>query len=119
MKKRLRKKKKLGEFDRKGFEIEIVFPRSLLSQEDDEFVDSFLEFAESMHLAVGGGGNCSRKEFFIAKYLPGKRKLNGRIYHKHVDCSVQDQSALKKWIEQKISGTNVSVSDLIGCNSGK
>ncbi len=53
MKKRLRKKKRLGEFDQIGFGLEVTF---IVADSDyDILYDAFIDFIESLNLCCGGG----------------------------------------------------------------
>lgn len=53
MKKRLRKKKHLGEFDCIGFSLEVTF--NIGDGEFDALHDAFIDYIESINLCCGGG----------------------------------------------------------------
>ncbi len=67
MKRRLRKKQRVGEFKELGFKI-FADLRDGLSQEDfDAFLDRLILAVEARQLAVGGGGGREKVEFFVAR----------------------------------------------------
>ena len=56
MRRRLRKKKRLGEFQELGFEINFHFPHGLATEEQDELLDEWIiQAIERNDLAFGGG----------------------------------------------------------------
>lgn len=64
MKKRLRKKRRLGEFQELGFLLRIK-TRALSSPEQDALLDAFIDQVEALHLLAGGGISTEQGEFFI------------------------------------------------------
>ena len=65
MRKRLRKKHRVGEFQENVFGVRVCLRESLVP-EDDEFLWRFLEGAiEANGLACGGGGEGSSLEFYV------------------------------------------------------
>lgn len=69
MRKRLRKKKHLGEFIQYGFEIDGTWKEQgvYLIEQQDKFMDALIDFCEANDLACGGGGNADTFGFFITK----------------------------------------------------
>lgn len=66
MKKRLRKKKRVGEFRELGFSFELDL--ELTSQDDlDAFVDSMITFAEARNLGIGVATSYTRAECFATR----------------------------------------------------
>jgi uncharacterized protein YggL (DUF469 family) len=62
MKRRIRKKKHLGEFRQFGFSLACRFHASVSPEQFDRFVDEFIiEAIEAGGLAFGGGGDPARK----------------------------------------------------------
>lgn len=57
MKKRLRKKKRLGEFREECFEIEFSIEPPHTAAEDEAFWDAFIDMIEEHGLHFGGGGS--------------------------------------------------------------
>lgn len=58
MNKRLRKKKRVGEFTELGFEL-LGYIRPGISNDDiDAFVDRLIVVVEARRLGFGGGGGC-------------------------------------------------------------
>ena len=79
MKKRLRKKLRKGEFQEFGFEVRFRFRAGLSEQEQDAFIDEFLEEAvEAQSLGFGGGG---REEWsgYVAKMGRGTATEENRV----------------------------------------
>ncbi len=63
MKKRLRKKKRVGEFRELGFELFVVLDDKKPPEELDALIDAWIEAVEARGLDVGGGYNTNKKEF--------------------------------------------------------
>jgi uncharacterized protein YggL (DUF469 family) len=57
MKKRLRKKRRLGEFREECFELTFEVDSSLTQDQLDAVIDEFIEMIESRNLQYGGGGD--------------------------------------------------------------
>ena len=57
MKKRLRKKRRLGEFREDCFELIFEMSPTLNRDQLDSVTDAFIDMIESNHLQFGGGGN--------------------------------------------------------------
>jgi uncharacterized protein len=58
MRKRLRKKKHLGEFRKLGFDVDCRLKQDLSASDFDRFIDDFIEQAIEAHgLQFGGGGS--------------------------------------------------------------
>lgn len=55
MRKRLRKKKRIGEFQELGFEVCTTLRTGLSEQERDAFLDRVIAFVEARRLGYGGG----------------------------------------------------------------
>ena len=67
MRKRLRKKLRLGEFQELGFEIRFVLRDEVFAQAHDQFLDEFIEDAiEANTLLVGGCGGNPADGFVVA-----------------------------------------------------
>jgi uncharacterized protein len=68
VRRRLRKKKHLGEFQQLGFEV-LAELRADLSDEDIEaFFDRWMDAVEARHLAFGGGGGRHQRfEGFVTR----------------------------------------------------
>ena len=119
MNERTRKKKGRGEFDLKGFEVEFSFPSPLSLEEQNEFIDEFIGFVESISLGIGGGGDAQKMGFFVTKYVRGRRRRNGTFRHKHFDCTIDDQNLIEGWLQKKTSISQIYVGKLVGSNSGR
>lgn len=68
MKRRIRKKKRIGEFRELGFEVLADLRDGLSPNEFDAFLDRWISVVESRQLAFGGGGGHDGKfEGFVAR----------------------------------------------------
>ena len=69
MKRRLRKKKRIGEFKELGFEVLADLRDGLLPNELDAFLDRWINAVEARQLAFGGGGGGHDGKFegFVAR----------------------------------------------------
>lgn len=67
MKKRLRKKFHLGEFQSFGFAVLGSTSKLLTSAEEDLFLDGFICFAEAHGLAIGGGIAHRSLDYYVTK----------------------------------------------------
>lgn len=65
LKRRLRKKFHVGEFQELGFEIIANLKSDLTEMESDKFYDEFIEFIEKNKLLFGGGGGLEDLKGFI------------------------------------------------------
>ena len=66
MKKRLRKKKHIGEFSEYGIEIRMINANAAMTAEDmDKFADDLLDYIDSRKWACGGGWSLKDCSFFI------------------------------------------------------
>jgi uncharacterized protein YggL (DUF469 family) len=66
MRKRLRKKRHLGEFQELGFEVTFRLREGATIEDLDPILDAFLEEAmEANGLVAGGGGRPDDQDFFV------------------------------------------------------
>lgn len=68
LKRRLRKKYHLGEFQELGFEIRVEFEPNLSRTEFDKLYDEFIEKIEENNLAFGGGGGPEIWQGFVSGF---------------------------------------------------
>lgn len=85
MRKRLRKKRRLGEFREYCFEVSLVLKPRLEESAFHAFVDEFLEGIESRNLQFGGGGSRER--------LSGVVEASGRR-----SPTSEDRLWVKEWL---------------------
>lgn len=123
MNKRLRKKKRRGEFNWLGFEFECRFDPELGTESDaqgncevDRFLDAYIAFIESLSLGTGGGTGPRQMGQFVIKYVPGKRRPNGRTPHRHVHCTEEDRSKVEAWLRSHPFVVDLVFSALIPSN---
>jgi hypothetical protein len=102
MKKRLRKKRHLKEFQELGFEISCRLRDNLTEEEFDKFIDDFIEKAiESHDLIFGGGGDSKSWEGFICH--------DKRYQYPTED----DRKMIKDWLSSRNEVIDSSVSQLV------
>jgi uncharacterized protein YggL (DUF469 family) len=103
MKKRLRKKRHLGEFREDGFSVSFHLAGDALSQDEQlDFLDSIItEAIEPNGLDCGGGGgNGSEWYFFITRSGRGS-------------TMEADRTAVLKWLEGQAIVRDISVGPLV------
>lgn len=106
MKKRLRKKKQLGEFREDCFEIEFSIDPPHTADEDDAFWDAFIVgLIEARGLQFGGGGRRDRWRGVVEV---------GR----HGESSVAHRQAVIDWLTQYPGITYVKAGPLRDANYG-
>jgi hypothetical protein len=71
MKKRLRKKKHLGEFREDGFAVRIVMKDALAAEAHNAFVEALVAAVEAHGLAFGGGGIPPVFDGFVTRAAKG------------------------------------------------
>ncbi len=102
MRKRLRKKKHLREFQELGFFLSFTFPERLSIQERETLLDGFIRDAiEANGLQFGGGGPNNTCEGFVA--LDKKR---GSTTEKH-------RQAVAEWLEKQPQVVSCEVGPLV------
>ena len=90
MRKRLRKKRRLGEFAEYAFDVWYTLHTGLTEAAADGFVDRFLAQAiESQGLSCGGGGRDTAWHFFVSK---AGRGSPSRIQHVAVGTWLSEQA---------------------------
>lgn len=87
LKRRLRKQKRVGEFQEMGFEIHLKFNSNLNETESDKIFFEFIEMIEENHLSFGGGGSRLILQGFITAC---------KIY---CSPSLIQKENLKNWLE--------------------
>ncbi|WP_462379432.1 50S ribosome-binding protein YggL [Pseudomonas sp. Marseille-QA0892] len=100
MKRRLRKKLYLGEFQEHAFELKVSFKEALDDDALGAFLDDFVNLVEGRSLDYIGG--------FDPKWLEGTIMANKR-YHSPTD---EDRQALQDWLKARDEVTEVEVSEL-------
>ena len=98
MKKRLRKKRRLGEFREYGFELTFAIHPSLTADEVDAVTDAFIDLIESRNLQIGGGGNHSWSVF-----VQGPSRGS---------ATEQDREAILRWLSQHEHVVNATAGPL-------
>lgn len=78
MKKRLRKKKHVGEFRELGFEVRATLHNEISPEQHEAFVDQWIELVEARGLAFGGGGRAPVFEGFVTRAARGSASEHDR-----------------------------------------
>jgi hypothetical protein len=79
VKRRLRKKKRLGEFKELGFEVRGDLRPGLVSADLDAFVDRLIDVIEARQLAFGGGaGRDDKLDGFVTRMGRGSATEDDR-----------------------------------------
>jgi len=102
MRKRVRKKRHIGEFRQDGFSISCDFCRSLTAVEFDYFIDSFLTNAIEAHglLFAGGGSRGGRWSGIVFRD------------HRYASVSDADKAKVREWLDGYSEIQSVALSDL-------
>jgi uncharacterized protein YggL (DUF469 family) len=101
MKKRLRKKLHLGEYQEFGFEVSCSFVSDLSDEQFDNFIDTFIQEAiESNRLSFGGGGDKQEWKGFVTL------DRRGSATEKH-------KTGVSKWLESNPEVIDFKVGGLI------
>lgn len=102
MKKRLRKKKRLGEFQEFGFKTGFRFPGQLDTNASNDLLDRFIRDAiEKNGLQFGGGGAGNEWNGFVALATP-----RGSTLETH-------RQAVENWFKQEPEVQEYYLSDMI------
>lgn len=97
LKRRLRKKFYVGEFQELGFEVLVKFSTDFNETDFDKFLDEFIDKVEENKLLFGGGGNTGSWEGFVnssKKYQSPTNAQREQIkcwlekHHKISECEV-------------------------------
>lgn len=89
LKRRLRKKYHLGEFQEFGFEVLVELNPDLSEEEFDKFLDDFIDEIERNDLLFGGGGNTKKWEGFVTSDK------------KYTSPTEEQKEEIKKWSESR------------------
>lgn len=100
LKKRLRKKLHVGEFQQFGFQISAQFHAKLKTAEFDELYDDFIDAIEDAKLLFGGGGEESGIKGFITE-----RK-------KYASPSIEQKEKITSWLANRSEIASYKVGDL-------
>ena len=98
MNKRLRRKKRVGEFQELGFELNCKVDIPPDSPEFDMWCDDFIEMIESHGLICGGGGLPSDWEVFVSRH-------KGSV-------TEEEKTSISNWLERNKHITDSEVKDL-------
>lgn len=99
LKRRLRKKYHLGEFQELGFELFTALKPDLSEEDFDKFLDDFIEEIERNKLTFGGGGNKEKWEGFVTS----EKKYNSPTEDQKVN--------LEKWLKNRVEVKEVKMGE--------
>lgn len=109
MNKRLRKKKRVGEFVEYGFDL---YFKTAYEQDDEaskeRFWDLFVKFIESCDLGVGGATNVVWDVFVTKIHWSDRRK-------KHGTCTEEDREKVQQWLERHPDVSDIKLGPLVDC----
>lgn len=100
LKKRLRKKYHLAEFQELGFEINVSFKSDFSEDEFDLFLDDFIEEIEKNSLSVSGGGNFEKWEGFVISTI------------KFDSPTEKQRTDIEEWLKTRSNVKNVKLGEL-------
>lgn len=98
LKKRLRKKYHLGEFQEFGFEVLTKLKPELSSESFDKFLDDFIEEIEKNKLLFGGGGRENWEGFVTSA-------------KKHLSPTTAQKEHIENWMEDRSKVENIKVGE--------
>ncbi|MGI9055012.1 MAG: YggL family protein [Pyrinomonadaceae bacterium] len=101
LKRRLRKKFHLGEFQERGFEIFVRFEPFLTDSDFDKFLDDFIDLVEANKLLFGGGGQSKSWEGFLTSAK------------KFVSPTEDEREMIKNWLENRPEVFEVRVGEFL------
>ncbi|WP_415407921.1 YggL family protein [Sulfurovum sp. CS9] len=100
MKKRLRKKKRVGEFQEMGFDVSFDIQKGLTVSEQNAILDDFITQAvEKNGLQFGGGGDIHWQGFIVLN------KSRGSV-------SIHHRKIVQKWLEKNPKISNPHIGEL-------
>jgi len=99
LRKRLRKKKHIGEFQELGFQVEWRWSQPLDVDAFEQFWERFLALIEAKGLTFGGGSDAEHGSGFICSARPGS-------------AEEQDRSEVKAWLLEQPHIAQVDVGPL-------
>lgn len=99
MKRRLRKKLRLNEFQEMGFHLSYRFTKGVTSDSRDRHLAEFIDFIEAQRLTCGGGGDES-VSYFIAHVPRGS-------------VSDAQRAAVQGWLAARKEVADVKVGPLV------
>ena len=101
LKKRLRKKLHIGEFQDFGFRIRVRFRPDFSESDADKFWSEFIGEIERHHLAFGGGGDTESLKGFV------------EAQKKHESPTPAQREAIEHWLESREEISECEVGNLV------
>lgn len=113
MKKRLRKKKRLGEFVEYGFAVSCEFPMHDDATEEAR-LDALIALCEANYLGIGG----ATRGFFITAYHPPRwGRTHGRW--RNASCTEEHRELIRQRLAEFGDLTNIKIGPLVDTWHGK
>lgn len=102
LKRRLRKKLHVGEFQELGFEVSVKFKSNFTETKFDKFTDEFIDEIEGNKLFFGGGGNNKTWTGFVTsqeKYNSPTDEQREKIKYRLENCPEIAESEVGNFID--------------------
>lgn len=106
VKKRLRKKRHVGEFRQYCFQVSGRFANSLTEPQIDRFSDDFIDLIEGLHLQTGGSVDAGGFDYIVQCAL------------KNNDPTAADRDAVTSWLSNHPLTTDLYAGPLRDANYG-
>jgi len=118
VKKRLRKKKRVGEFAIQGIVFEGVFV-SVDDTFENVFIDRLIEFVETFGMSCGGGSNSETFGFIVSGYRYDPNRRGGRGGYYPVSTTEAEWKAVATWlsVQPDVKSFTIGRTDLYGGGS--
>src|SRR5687768_5848614 len=101
LKKRLRKKLHVGEFQEFGFQVEVKFKLNLSESVSDKIYDDFIALIEANNLAFGGGSSPETFQGFVT------------AWGNYQSPCEEQRKKIEKWFESHIQIADYEVGKLV------
>lgn len=112
MNRRIRKKRRIGEFNYKGFKVTCTFDPPLADV--DRVLDEYIAFCEAHNLGTGGGMSDKTFEQFVTEIGRPRRLGGGRYWYPDVHATEADRALVWDYLSKLPGVQYLAVSGLIG-----
>lgn len=101
LKRRLRKKNRVGEFQEFGFQVEVKFKLNLSESVSNKFYSDFIALIEENKLVFGGGGSLESLQGFITGW------------EKYRSPTASQREKIENWLKNRKEISNCEVGILV------